>query len=129
MRQGRKKASGARQPKAEAPGGLGRRRRRSKAKLHPRGEPRRLPQLAVQASVVDGTLYLAWEDHPEADSWRVVVRGADRRIRRALMLPEDEIATQVERLPTELAPYTVQVFARRRGELLAVGRAKEIPFA
>lgn len=128
MRQGRRKASGARPPKAEAPG-LGRRRRRSQAKLQPREEPRRLPQLAVQASVVDGTLYLTWEDHPEADSWRVVVRGADRRIRRALMLPEDEIATQVERLPTEPAPYTIQVFARRRGELLAVGRAKEIPFA
>jgi hypothetical protein len=112
--QGRRKAS------------PGRRRRRSRAKLPPQEEPRRLPQLAVQASVVDDTLYLAWDDHAEADSWRVVVRGADRRVRRVLTLPEDEIATQVKRLPTEFAPYAVQVFARRRGELLAVGRAQGI---
>jgi hypothetical protein len=105
--EGRRKASRARSAKSNA----------------------KLPALQIEAAFTSGVLYASWDDHPDADSWQLIIRGRDRRIRRAVKLAEEDIATQLTGLPREHAPYELKIVAKRAGRTLATGLLKAIPYA
>jgi hypothetical protein len=83
-----------------------------------------LDALSVDGAFVNGILYASWADRDGVDSWRVVVRDSGRRIRRVVTLPKDSLATQLERLPSSLAPYDVQILGLLGNKNVASGRIR-----
>jgi hypothetical protein len=87
-------------------------------------ETRPLVHISVDAAFRDGVLYASWDDHDSADEWQIVVRGTDRRIATAALLPKASLATQISGLGAVRAPYTLHVFGRRERRNSVVGRVE-----
>jgi hypothetical protein len=83
-----------------------------------------LPAFDVQAAITLGTLYATWPERDDVESWKVLVRSADGRVRRAASLPREKIATNIRGLLRDLAPYEVKVIGLSGREPIAVGRVE-----
>jgi hypothetical protein len=80
----------------------------------------------IEAAVVEGIIYASWPTDADVESWKVLVLGPNRRVRKQLKLPADTIATEVNGLRNEFGPYEFKVIGLRANSPVVVGRVQSL---